>query len=210
MTFSKGSVMYNIALFVFLFNLGNGIINDVGVFTSYMDPDVFPGLTSVLCITGPPDGFGGEWKNVRGAGYKCYLNGKQLAVSDELIDEANMMVQNNEKLFEANQNPSTLQTISNLGGSFGNWLGMAQDAFKILYITVFHPAQILLTLWPCPDATFEYSGNFGDAARNEVCTSNPDIDSWEGVVQNLQYGLQFVYILTAIQFVSNRTFRGID
>ena len=210
MNYSKGSAMYNIALFVFLFNLGNGIINEAGVFTSYMDPDVFPGLTESMCITVPPGGFGGQWKNVNGAGYKCYLNGKAMSVSQEMIDDANRLVNNRTELFSSQQDTRILQSVVNIAGSFGNWIGMAQDALRILYMSIVQPAQILLQLWPCPDATFEYNGDFFRQAREHTCTSNPDIDSWEGMVGYLQYGLQFLYVLTAIQWVSNRTFRGID
>ena len=87
---------------------------------------------------------------------------------------------------------------------------MAQDALRILYMAVFHPAQVLLQMWPCPDATFDYDGNFAKEARAQPCPSNPDIDSWEQMIGYLTYGLQFLFILTAIQWVSNRTFRGID
>lgn len=209
-TESKGSVIYNMVVFIFLFNLSVGMINAGGLFTSYMDPDVFPGLDSNLCITAPPDGFGGEWKNVNGAGYKCYLNGKQMDVSDELIADANQLVDDKDKLFQTQQDPTVVQTVANFAGSFGNWIGMAQDAFRIFFTSVTYPTQFLLSLWPCPDATFAYDSNVLSEAKAETCPSNPDIDDYEEIVGYIQYGVTFVYILTVIQFVSNRTVRGID
>jgi len=197
-------------LFIFIFNLSVGIINVSGMFTSYLDPDVYPGLTPALCTTPAPDGFGGTWKNVGGAGYKCYLNGREMDLSEDLIKNSTSLVDNAENLFEQNQDPNVLQQITNLGGTFGNWIGMAQDAFMIFFTSVTYPTQFLLSIWPCPEATFEYDRNVLDEAKAEPCTSNPSIDAWEEILGYMQYAITFVYVLTAIQFVSNRTFRGID
>lgn len=210
MKFSKGSVIYNIVLFIFIFNLSVGIINVSGMFTSYLDPDAYPGLTSALCVTAPPNGFGGEWKNVGGAGYKCYLNGREMDMSEDLLKNTTSLVGNADKLFEVEQDPGVLQTITGLAGSFGNWLSMAADAFRIFFTSVTYPTQFLLSIWPCPEATFEYDKNVLDEARAETCTSNPSIDAWEEMIGYIQYAVTLVYVLTAIQFVSNRTFRGID
>ena len=207
---SKGSVIYNMVVFIFLFNLSVGMINAGGIFTSYMDPDVYPGLDSTLCVTTPPDGFGGQWKNVNGAGYKCYLNGKQMDMSEDLVNNSTRLVEDREALFEQNQDPNALQLITNLGGSFGNWIGMAQDAFRIFFMSITYPTQFLLSLWPCPDATFEYDSNVLKNAKAQACPSNPSIDSYEEIVGYIQNGVTFVYILTVIQFVSNRSVRSID
>lgn len=210
MRFSKGSVIYNMVLFIFIFNLSLGIINVSGMFTSYLDPDAYPGLTPALCTTPAPDGFGGQWKNVGGVGYKCYLNGKEMDMSEDLIKNSTRLVENRDKLFEQNQDPNALQLITNLGGSFGNWISMALDAFRIFFTSVTFPTQFLLAIWPCPDASFAYDANVLDKAKAEPCTSNPSIDAWEEILGLMQYAVTLVYVLTAIQFVSNRTFRGID
>ena len=211
MNYSRGAIIYNIAIFVFVFNLSIGMINAAGIFTAYLDPDVYPGLDETLCITVPPDGFGGTWKNVGGAGYKCYLDGKAMSVSEELIDKSNALLQNESKLFDVNQDPGPIQIIGNLAGSFGNWIQMAFEAFRVLYSSVTFPAQFMLTLWPCESATFAYTGtNLLTTARGEVCTANPSIDDYETIVLRLQQGIQLIYILTIIQFVSNRSLRSVD
>lgn len=197
-------------LFIFIFNLSLGIINVSGMFTSYLDPDAYPGLTVTLCITAPPDGFGGTWKNVGGAGYKCYLNGKQMTPDMALINNSTNLVENRDKLFEQNQDPTVLQSITNLGGSFGNWISMAVDAFRIFFTSVTFPTQFLLAIWPCPEAPFAYDSNVLDEAKDHECVSNPSIDAWEEMLGLMQYAVTLVYVLTVIQFVSNRTFRGID
>ncbi len=193
MNYSRGSIIYNIAIFVFVFNLSIGMINAAGIFTAYLDPDVYPGLDETLC------------------GYKCYLDGKAMSVSEELIDKSNTLLQNESKLFEVNQDPNSFQIIGNLAGSFGNWIQMAFEAFRVLYSSVTFPAQFMLTLWPCESATFAYTGtNLLTTARGEVCTANPSIDDYETIVLRLQQGIQLIYILTIIQFVSNRSLRSVD
>jgi hypothetical protein len=223
-----------------LFNISLGIVNASGLFTVMLDPDSTLGLDEELCENGlndTPAGFNGEWKNVGGAGYKCYFKGTQTAMSEEFLDRQLALVAANSSLISPQNEAGTFQFTQGLLGSFGNAIRVIPTMFKLFASSIAFPTQYMMALFPCPDTNYykEGEGVVGRISLNSEwggdittppgsgyerdangkvtigaapCIENSSVDGYESILGYIQSGMYVLYIIFVIQFIANRGFRG--
>jgi hypothetical protein len=150
-----------------LFNISLGIVNASGLFTVMLDPDSTLGLDEELCENGlndTPAGFNGEWKNVGGAGYKCYFKGTQTAMSEEfrlaqldLVNDAENPGEGKSLISPQNE-AGIFQFTQGLLGSFGNAIRVIPTMFSLFSTSIAFPTQYMMALFPCPDTNYYKEG----------------------------------------------------
>ena len=224
-----------------LFNFSIGIVNASGLFTAFLDPDAYPGLDKELCENGlndTPAGFDGTWKNVGGAGYKCYFRNTEQAMSKEFQESQMALVMEEQALITPDQEAGVFQYMQGLLGSFGNAIRVIPYLFQTFASSMAFPTQYMMTLFPCPDTNYYAEGvGVGRISLNSVwggdtttlpgsgydsnndgittieeapCTTNTNVDGYELILGYVQSAMYLLYIIFIIQFIANRGFRGMN
>ena len=237
---SKGSVGLSMIVFIMLVNLSIGIVNSSSLFTAFLDPDAYPGLTEEICIApigqgaGGNPGFGGEWKNINGAGYKCYFKNTNREMSDEMMEAQVQFADDDAQrnLIDTSREAGSFSFIQGLLGQFGNSVAVIGDLISLFWNSIAFPGKYMLTLWTCPDTNYYKEGvGIGQVALNSEsgieynavldadnngtleideapCTGSTGVDGYEQIIGYIQVAMYVLYFIFFIQFIANRGFRG--
>ena len=211
-----------------LFNMSIGIVNSIGLYQEILDPNsdamLAIGLDEGLCVTTVENGgFGGDWKNVGGVGYKCYFANTEQAMSVEFMEAQGNLLTQRQTLLTPEQDPSIFGSLGGLLGSFGNAVSVIAGPgglFDIFFNSLAFPGHFMLSLWPCTDQGYygegvgidkfslDTIGRNGAKISDTPCTTVAGVDAFENIVGMFQNAMYILYIVFVIQLIANRGFRG--
>ena len=182
-------MVFSIFVFTMLFNFSIGITNAIGLFDVMLTPGgSIPGLDKEMCegdMNDAQPGFNGDWRNVNGAGYKCYIRSTNTEMSVQYMDSQLKFVRSAESnnLVDSTQEAGVFQFTAGLLGQFGNAIRVIPDLFRLMAGSIAFPTQYLMALYPCPDTNY-YKSDDGASSQSSIGVAPVALDTQTGKFGN--------------------------